>query len=84
MASKPFKIFRGAIRANKENTLPLDALRRMLPRKPHFYTILQWVKFGRINRETDERVQMEAVQGTAGLESSVEAYERFIDRLNEE
>ena len=80
---RPSRIFRGVIFANREVRYPLARLAGKLPPNPHYDTVLEWCKLGK-RSDSGKIVKMEAVRGTAGLESSVEAYHRFIERLNEE
>jgi hypothetical protein len=65
-----------------EQVMPLSVLRRHLPGKPHYQTLLEWCKLGRKNQNTGLRVRLERVQLPSGQASSLEAYLRFIERLN--
>lgn len=65
-----------------EQVMPLSELRRHLPTKPHYQTLLEWCKLGRKNQVTGQRVRLEHVQLPSGQASSLEAYLRFIQRLN--
>ena len=66
----------------QENVLPLRQLRRQLPGKPAYQTLLEWCTKGRKNRLTGRRETMEKLRLPPGYHSSLEAYLRFIDRLN--
>lgn len=66
----------------REQVMPLSELRRHLPGKPHYQTLLEWCKLGRKNQVTGQRVRLERVQLPSGHASSLEAYLRFIERLN--
>lgn len=62
---------------------PLSQLGRKLPGRPKYTTLLDWCKRGRMNWATRKRVRMEFICLPSGQASSLEAYLRFVDRLNE-
>lgn len=63
--------------------MPLRQLRKHLPDRPVYQTVWLWCMVGRKHPDTKQFVRMEAIRGTRGLVSSVAAYWRFIERLNE-
>jgi hypothetical protein len=62
---------------------PLAQLGRKLPGRPAYTTLMDWCKRGRVNWNTRKRVKMEFLALPSGFASSLEAYLRFVDRLNE-
>lgn len=73
----------GVILREREDTWPLQQLCRLLPCKPSYGRLWRWCAYGRSHPYTRTIVQMEAISGADGMESSVEAFARFIQRLNE-
>jgi len=77
--------------SSRSPRLPLDPfdclllrdLGRQLPGKPKYTTLLDWCKRGRMNWATRKRVRMEIITLPGGQASSLEAYLRFVDKLNE-
>lgn len=82
VASRP-KRLPNPILANKEHPIPLAEIGRHLPGEPCYDTVWKWWKLGRVNRETGTVFYLETVDLTSGRCSSIEAYWRFIERLNE-
>lgn len=66
----------------QEPVMPLSELRRHLPGRPNYCTLMDWCRTGRMNKKTRQRVKLEAVRLPAGTASSLQAYLRFIDALN--
>jgi len=66
-----------------EQVMPLSQLGRKLPGRPKYTTLLDWCKRGRMNWCTRKRVRMEIITLPGGQASSLEAYLRFVDKLNE-
>lgn len=62
--------------------MPLAQLRRHLPGKPHYQTLMEWCTVGRLNRLTGRREKLERIMLPSGTASSLQAYLRFIERLN--
>lgn len=77
------KTFSGEILNRQEATWPLSQLARLLPCKPRYTRIWWWCTHGRKHPYTHEVIHLEAIHETQGLASSVEAYQRFLARLNE-
>ena len=73
----------GGVLSEKAEALPLKILRLKIPERPSYRRLWYWCKVGRYNRYTEQRVKMESIEGTNGLISTVAAYWRFIDKLNE-
>ena len=71
------------ILANREQHFPLAALSRLLPDKPSYSSLWLWCRYGTTG-ENGDTVKMESIWGTNRRvrRSSVEAYHRFIDRIN--
>lgn len=65
-----------------EQAMPIKDLAKLLPGKPSYFTIREWVLEGRRNIYTRARVKMDSVQLPTGMASSMEAYQRFIAALN--
>lgn len=78
------KTFAGVILQRDEATWPLVSLCRLLPCKPAYDRLWRWCIKGRQHPYSRKRVRMEAIHDADGLSSSVEAYKRFLERLNEE
>jgi len=66
----------------REQVMPLQQLGKQLPGRPRYNTLLEWCKLGRRNRNTSKRVKLEVIRMPGGMASSLEAYLRFIERLN--
>jgi hypothetical protein len=49
----------------------------------HYGTVLRWANVGSLNRFTGRRVKLETLDGTHRRRSSMRAYHRMIERLNE-
>jgi hypothetical protein len=81
--AKKLKVFPGLILTNREPTLRLSELCRELPREPEYKTLWSWCVRGRSHPYNRKRVHMEALQSTFGIVSSIEAYYRFLERLND-
>jgi hypothetical protein len=67
----------------KEKVMPLSRLGRHLPESPKYTTLMDWCKRGRVNWSTRRRVKLECITLPSGISSSLEAYLRFITKLNE-
>jgi hypothetical protein len=74
----------GSIIRNREKLLPLSDLAKQLPNSPEYTTLWKWVVHGKKHPHSKKWVRMEAIYGTVGLVSSLDAYWRFIDCLNGE
>jgi hypothetical protein len=61
----------------------LSELRKKLPHEHEYQTVWSWCVIGKKHPYTRQMVRMEAVQTTVGIASSVDAYYRFLERLNE-
>jgi hypothetical protein len=46
-------------------------------------TALRWANVGTVNRHNGKRVRLETIDSTGGRRTSVRAYWRMIERLNE-
>lgn len=68
---------------NNETPIPLEELRKILPRKPGLQTVRNWATAGLLNWNNRRRVFLETVRIASGKATSIEAYRRFIERLNE-
>lgn len=68
---------RSLILKNQEQHYTLSELARMLPVRRCGKTLYRWCRYGL------RGVKMEHIAGTSGMHSSIEAYMRFIDRINE-
>lgn len=66
----------------RETLMPLTQLRRHLPGKPAYPTLLGWCRAGRVNRLTGKRIFLEQIRLPSGMHSSLEAYLRFLNKLN--
>lgn len=73
----------GVIIEQRESTWPLEKLRALLPSKPSYRAVWHWCINGRKHPYSRRVVRMEAIEETDCLTSSIEAYWRFIQRLNE-
>lgn len=58
-----------------------DFGRRLSPRRA-YQTVRGWCLIGKLNRRTGERVKLESVYLPAGLCTDVDAFLRFVERLN--
>lgn len=77
------KLYRGQLDPRTETLLPLDRLRHLVTGKPSYEAIYSWCAEGRNARGTQRvAIQMEAMYGTSGVVSSIEAYYRFLEKLN--
>jgi hypothetical protein len=68
-----------------EQPILLRELARILPSRPNYDTVLKWCRRGLVydrGEKKKRRIKMEAVRLTNGLGSSMQAYSRFINRLN--
>mgnify|MGYP001607826794 CR=1 FL=1 len=76
----------------KEELFPLSELRRRLPvpmdpkrRRPHYNTVIEWVRVGRWNKSRTELVRLETRASTrCRYNTSLEAWQRFEQAINEE
>ena len=67
---------------NPLKAIPLRDFGRTLETKRTYKTVLGWCKGGKLNRRTGERVKLEAVYLPSGLCTDVDAFIRFVERLN--
>lgn len=67
----------------KEETFPLRRLPKKVGISREYGTIYTWTTKGLHNSHTDTTVKLETVRGPAGMETSVEAYFRFLAKLDE-
>lgn len=70
------------ILVNGERTWKLSELSKKLPDEPTYGTLWDWVARGVEVEGRKEKVRLEAILRPRGLHSSLEAYERFIEKLN--
>ena len=83
-ARRKHKPFTGEILKNRETVHPLATLRKHILGEPHYQTLWMWCIRGRVHPDHPKRrIKLEAIEGTSGLASSVEAYWRFLERINE-
>lgn len=82
VAQRPAKV-RNRILANSEKPVPLDEFGKLREIDRTYETVLRWVNEGLENRNTGEIVRLETCRGTRGLCTSIEAYRRMIEELNE-
>lgn len=72
---------------NKERHFSLSILAKLLPDKPHYRTLVRWCTRGS-KSDGGGIVRMESIRGSGlskrYLRSSVEAFHRFIERINGE
>lgn len=66
----------------EESVIPLAELTGIVQSDVGYNTVLNWIKRGRINHFTKERIHLEAVRMPYGWGTSVEAYWRFVEKLN--
>jgi hypothetical protein len=66
----------------KEQPLPLRIFARRLRDPLDYDTVHKWWRRGLLNRDTGKRVKLETVRLSTGRCTSMEAYWRFIERLN--
>lgn len=71
-----------AILINGEQHYLLSELAGMLPDSPHYKTVHNWCKIG-VDIAGQPIVKMEYIISSRGWRSSVEAYYRFLKRLND-
>lgn len=81
--AKPRGTTRRLIDPRKETVLPLRQLARLIPDEPHYTTVLGWCTVGK-ETEAGAVVVMESIEMTYGKGSTLDAFWRFIERLNEE
>ena len=62
--------------------VPLKDFGRQLSPRRSYHTIRGWCLDGKLNRRTGERVKLESVYLPAGLCTDVDAFLRFVERLN--
>ena len=77
------KTFAGLILKKREDAIPLDKLLEYVHDPPKRGTLWRWCVYGKIHPYNGKTIQMEAIQGTRGLLSSKQAYDRFMEKLNE-
>ena len=77
------KTFAGQLLKNREDLVPLDDLLAYVHSPPKRGTLWRWCVYGKLHPYNGETIRMEAVQGTRGLLSSKQAYDRFLEKLNE-
>lgn len=66
-----------------EKPILLRVFGRHLPEPRDYDTVRKWWRRGlMVDRETKRRVKLETVRLSAGMHTSMEAYHRFIERLN--
>lgn len=70
------------ILVNKEDHYRLSELAEMLPDKPCYETVRKWCKVG-VEMDGRPVMKMEYIISPVGWRSSVEAYYRFLKRLND-
>lgn len=68
---------------HEEESFPIAELGRRLGRKIAYNTVHRWHIEGLSIRGTETRVRLECWRGPSGLETSIAAYRRMIDKLNE-
>ena len=66
---------------NGEKTILLSDFGRQLPDKRKYEAILRWTTHGRTGVR-GKRIKLERVQTPGGWATSLEAYQRFLERLN--
>jgi hypothetical protein len=71
-----------ATKIDPMKAVPLKEFGRSLKPRRCYRTILEWCKFGRINRQTGERYRLESIYLPAGQCTDEDAFRRFIDKVN--
>jgi len=66
----------------REKVVLLSDLKNHVPYKPGYNTVLVWAKVGKKNRRTRRIHRLQTVRLPNGLATSLEAYQRFIQELN--
>jgi len=69
------------LRASDEDLISLTELANALNKCNA--TALRWANIGTVNRHTGKRVRLETIDSTGGRRTSLRAYWRMIERLNE-
>lgn len=67
-----------------EKRLTFTQLASLIPSRPHAKTVENWARIGCTNRRSGKKVFLEFVSEGGRVFTSVEAYERFEDQMNEE
>lgn len=68
---------------NAEKPYLLSELAKLVPGKPTYETVLDWVIRGRRHPDRDDRIKLEKINTPSGYASSIEAYWRWIRKFNE-
>jgi hypothetical protein len=71
-----------AIDLNTEVPVPLSDFGKLLPTKVAYRTVFGWYDPGTMNQTTGQRICLETIMLPVGRCTSMEAYHRFIARLN--
>lgn len=67
---------------NPMKAVPLKEFGRSLDPAKCYRTVLEWCRFGRLNRKTGERHRLESIYLPSGQCTDEDAYRRFIERID--
>lgn len=68
----------------REHLVPLSQSKSKLPGGPSKSTVIRWVKDGVLGKKSKERIKLEVAYIGTTPYTSLEAYERWSERITEE